>query len=240
MRKQYLYSHAALYLEGRVQDRILRPSCTRVGGKTSLFVRQRHAKNRVDEPLPSTNFLSSLNTRVYLMNNRCVLWSLCEHMHIGYKYMYIRMDYHIKQLPLHCRVCGHRVIKRKSKKEIYECKAFAADLQLAFSINTLTDNPQVHPEHFCKSCHLSMTRGISARAEGVHHRCALTRFVWEVHANEGCKVHVYAFMQHNQYTESYHRCVSISKSVQEVISGSIQLAEVVNQDSHLICSLHIF
>ena len=132
MRKQCLYSHAALYLEERVQDRILRPSCTRVGGKTSLFVRQRHAKNRVDEPLPSTNFLSSLNTRVYLMNNRCVLWSLCDHMHIGYKYMYIRMNYHIKQLPLHCRVCGHRVIKRKSKKEIYECKAFAADLQLAF------------------------------------------------------------------------------------------------------------
>ena len=193
MRKQCLYSHAALYLEGRVQDPILRPSCTRVGGKTSLFVRQRHAKNRVDEPLPSTNFLSSLNTRVYLMNNRCVLWSLCEHMHIGYKYMYIRMDYHIKQLPLHCRVCGHRVIKRKSKKEIYECKAFAADLQLAFSINTLTDNPQVHPEHFCKCCHLSMTRGISARAEGVHHRCALTPFVWEVHANEGCKVHGICF-----------------------------------------------
>ena len=87
---------------------------------------------------------------------------------------------------------------------------------------------------------IAMTRGISARAEGVHHRCALTPFVWEVHANEGCKVHVYAFMQHNQYTESYHRCVSISKSVQEVMSGSIQLAEVVNQDSHLICSLHIF
>ena len=96
------------------------------------------------------------------------------------------------------------MIKRKSKNEIYECKAFAADLQLAFSINTLTDNPQVHPEHFCKCCHLSMTRDISARAEGVHHRCALTPFVWEVHANEGCKVHVYAFMQHNQYTESYH------------------------------------
>ncbi|KAL5478035.1 hypothetical protein EMCRGX_G024910 [Ephydatia muelleri] len=117
----------------------------------------------------------------------------------GYKYMYIRMDYHIKQLPLHCRVCGHRVIKRKSKKEIYECKAFAADLQLAFSINTLTDNPQVHPEHFCKSCHLSMTRGISARAEGVHHRCALTPFVWEVHANEGCKIAPPPIFSHEPY-----------------------------------------
>ena len=134
MRKQCLYSHAALYLEGRVQDPILRPSCTRVGGKTSLFVRQRHAKNRVDEPLPSTNFLSSLNTRsrVYLMNNRCVLWSLCEHMHIGYKYMYIRMDYHIKQLPLHCRVCGHRVIKRKAKRRSMNAKHLQLICSLLF------------------------------------------------------------------------------------------------------------
>jgi hypothetical protein len=98
------------------------------------------------------------------------------------------MDYHTKQLLLHCRVCGHRVVKKTSKKQTYECKAFAAPLQIAFSINTLADNPQVHPEHFCHCCHNSMQRVISARAEGVHHRCALTPFVWEVHANEGCKV----------------------------------------------------
>ena len=51
------------------------------------------------------------------MNNRCVLWSLCEHMHIGYKYMYIRMDYHIKQLPLHCRVCGHMQGDKEEKQK---------------------------------------------------------------------------------------------------------------------------
>ena len=57
------------------------------------------------------------------------------------------MDYHQKQLPLHCRVCGQRLVKR-GKKEWYECKAFAADLHIAFTINTLTDNPQVHPATF--------------------------------------------------------------------------------------------
>ena len=36
-------------------------------------------------------------------------------------------------------------------------------------------------------------------------------------------------MQHHQYTKSYHRC----EQVQEVMSGSIQMAEVVNQASHM-------
>ena len=47
MRKQCLHRHEALLLEGRVQDRILWPSCTTVGGKTSLFINQRHAKKEV-------------------------------------------------------------------------------------------------------------------------------------------------------------------------------------------------
>ena len=87
MRKQCLHRHAALILEGRVQDPILWPSCTTVGSKTSLFVSQRHAKKRSDEPLLSPNFLSPEKTLVYLMNNRCMLWSLREHvyMNIGYK-----------------------------------------------------------------------------------------------------------------------------------------------------------
>ena len=44
-------------------------------------------------------------------------------------------------------------------------------------------------------------------------------------------LHVTAFMQHYQY-KSYHRCVSISVSMQKVQLGSIQLAEVVNLASH--------
>ena len=97
------------------------------------------------------------------------------------------MDYHQKQLPLHCRVCGQRLVKRK---EWYECKAFAADLHIAFPLTPLTDDPQVHPEHFCHCCHHSMQRVISARAGGVHHRCALTPFVWAVHTNEGWTISI--------------------------------------------------
>ena len=117
------------------------------------------------------------------------------------------MDYHTKQLLLHCRVCGHRVMKRKSKRQTYECKAFAAHLQIAFSINTLTDNPQVHPERFCLCCHHSMQRVISARAEGVHHRCLVTPFVWEVHTNEGCTV---------KYSTCFYATLSVCKIIPQV------------------------
>ena len=72
---------------GRVQDPILRFSCTRVRGKTSGFVSERHASTRFDGPHPAPNFLSSGNPEVYLMNNLCMLWSLLEdvYMNIGYR-----------------------------------------------------------------------------------------------------------------------------------------------------------
>ena len=124
------------------------------------------------------------------------------------------MNYHIKQLPLHCRVCGQRLMTRKHKKEIHECKAFAADLQIAFAINTNTDNAQVYPDHQCQG-----------RRYGKHIPMKGVRYIQ----------HVYAFMQHHQYTKSYHRCVSISVSMQKVQLGSIQLAEVVNLASHRTC-----
>ena len=86
------------------------------------------------------------------------------------------MDYHQKQLLLHCRVCGKRPLvkrkqkkkKKKKKKECYECKAFAAEPDIAFNINTHTDNAQLHPERFSHCCHHSMQIFISTRAEGVH------------------------------------------------------------------------
>ena len=112
------------------------------------------------------------------MNNRCML-------------RVTGMDYHTKQLPLHCRVCGKRLMKSGQKKSTYECKGFADDLLTAFAINTSTDIAHMHPERFCECCHLSMRRIICARAEKVHHKCTLTPFEWEEHRNEGCKVHIY-------------------------------------------------
>ena len=72
---------------------------------------------------------------MYLMNNLCMLWSL--------------LDIFRKGLPPETAAAALQSVWAKAgeeggKKECYECKAFAADLHIAFTIKTLTDNPQVH------------------------------------------------------------------------------------------------
>ena len=91
MRKQCLDRHAALILEGRVQDPILQPSCTKSGGKTSLFVRPRHAKNRIDEPLLSPNkctlnILPSFNAELSVPGQKeCTIGVHRHHLYGKYK-----------------------------------------------------------------------------------------------------------------------------------------------------------
>ncbi|KAL5463678.1 hypothetical protein EMCRGX_G032597 [Ephydatia muelleri] len=99
------------------------------------------------------------------------------------------MDYHNQQVPIHCRVCGQRLTKYRAKKSIsYECKAFSAELKIAFDINTSGDDVNIHPEMFCIHCKLSMQRTICAITKGVHHKCAVILFEWEKHTDQECKV----------------------------------------------------
>ena len=101
----------------------------------------------------------------------------------------IGMDYHNQQVPIHCRVCWQRLTKYRAKKSIsYECKAFSAELKIAFDINTSGDDVNIHPEMFCIHCKLSMQRTICAITKGVHHKCAVILFEWEKHTDQECKV----------------------------------------------------
>ena len=153
------------------------------------------------------------------MNNRCML-------------RVTGMDYHTKQLPLPCRVCGIRLMKSGQKKSTYECKGFTGDLLTAFAINSSTDIAHMRPERFCECCHLSMRRIICARAEKVHHKCTLTPFEWEEHRNEGCKVHIYYIPLEFTHVPSYaiHRCAELLQK--EVTPESSLLAEDINRASH--------
>ncbi|KAL5487179.1 hypothetical protein EMCRGX_G019751 [Ephydatia muelleri] len=55
------------------------------------------------------------------------------------------MDYHNQQVPIHCRVCGQRLTKYRAKKSIsYECKAFSAELKIAFDMDTSGDDVNIH------------------------------------------------------------------------------------------------
>ena len=103
--------------------------------------------------------------------------------------MTIGMDYHNQQVPIHCRVCGQRLMKYRAKKSIsYECKVFSAELKIAFDIDTSGDDVNIHLEMFCKQCQLSMQRTISAIEKGVHYKCAVTVFEWLKHTDQQCKV----------------------------------------------------
>eukprot|EP00731_Ephydatia_muelleri_P000260 Em0001g260a len=57
------------------------------------------------------------------------------------------MHYHNQQVPIHYRVCGQRITKYRAKKR--ECKAFSAELKIAFDIDTSGDDVNIHPEMFC-------------------------------------------------------------------------------------------
>ena len=80
--------------------------------------------------------------------------------------MIIGMDYHNQQVPIHCRVCGQRLTKYRAKKSIsYECKAFSAELKIAFDINTSGDDVNIHPEMFCMHC-----EALTAENHLCHHK----------------------------------------------------------------------
>ena len=63
----------------------------------------------------------------------------------------------------------------------------ADNLQIAFSINTSTDDISIHPERFCICCKHSMQRTIHALTEGY-----ITGVLQsQKHNNEECKVHIH-------------------------------------------------
>ena len=115
------------------------------------------------------------------MNNRYI-FQLQAHVHD------YRMDYHI-QLAIHCRVCGQRLKKCKQKTvSSFQCKVFAANLHIAFGVDTSGDNVHIHPVSFCSCCERSMHRAITAKTEVVHHRCSVKLFRWKMHSDQECKV----------------------------------------------------
>ena len=83
---------------------------------------------------------------------------------------------------------------RKHKQTAsYDCKTFADNLQIAFSINTsllMISAYILNVSVSAASIH-SLQRTIRALTEGVHHSCAVISFQWQKHTNEECKVHIH-------------------------------------------------
>eukprot|EP00731_Ephydatia_muelleri_P003813 Em0001g3813a len=77
--------------------------------------------------------------------------SICEDIfkpikqHVLWRIKYPRAT--TNKFPYIIRVCGQRITKYGAKKR--ECKAFSAELKIAFDIDTSGDGVNIHPEMFC-------------------------------------------------------------------------------------------
>ena len=61
-------------------------------------------------------------------------------------------DFHLEALLKLCRICGHMVYSRKSKRKLGNCSAFEGKILTLFNINIRSDLPDIHPKLACTSC----------------------------------------------------------------------------------------
>ena len=98
---------------------------------------------------------------------------------------------------------GQWLTKYRAKKFIsYECKAFSAELKIAFDIDTSGDDVNIHPEMLCMHCKLSMQRTICAITNGVHHKCSVILFEWLKHTDQECKVNSTQLLSKSEHMTS--------------------------------------
>lgn len=80
-----------------------------------------------------------------------------------------------------CRVCG-RMLRTKSVKTVYSCKAYFSELQSTFRIVGF-DDPNTHPEHFCHACKVVIDKS----KIGYNHRTTVFKG-WRAHTEDNCEV----------------------------------------------------
>lgn len=107
------------------------------------------------------------------------------------------MDFHQSQLAKHCRVCGRRLSKARSRAIVYDCSAHQPGLFTSFGVNLGDDDADTHPPKFCNPCYLTMKRDLKARAEGTRYLHEVNPFTWIKHG-PGCQVRGFTFRTRNE------------------------------------------
>ena len=98
------------------------------------------------------------------------------------------MEDHVKYLEDHCRVCGEKLQKAKSRVTSFSCIGHKAGLQTAFDIDVTHDNKQVHPPHFCNSCNRKMNRVCMSKVQVLPYKPTIKVYEWTPHASSACSV----------------------------------------------------
>jgi len=70
-------------------------------------------------------------------------------------------------LDQHCRVCGGRLQKAKSRKTYYDCTHYKEELRTTFLIDVRGDSSDIHPKSFCGSCYAVIRRHSEAVLKGL-------------------------------------------------------------------------
>ena len=106
-----------------------------------------------------------------------------------------RMDeehiWHTKQLAKHCRVCGQRLQRAKTKTKtssIFSCMERKEELQVTFGITVNDDDNMIHPTRFCSSCYLKTKRRSLAIEKSQPYDPVISVYVWIPHVTVTCKV----------------------------------------------------
>ena len=95
------------------------------------------------------------------------------------------MEFHQLELRKHCRVCGKRLCKAKSKATVYPCSKHPNLLLKCFGIDVSQDDPTIHPLSFCN---LLLDYGTKAAADGVHYSNSVQSMEWSSHVDSECGV----------------------------------------------------
>lgn len=98
------------------------------------------------------------------------------------------MESHLVQLSKHCRVCGKKLCKAKSKATVYPCKDHPNSLLKCFGVDISRDEPTIHPPKFCNPCFAVTKRFAKATADGVHYSHSVQCMEWSSHTEDTCMV----------------------------------------------------
>ena len=98
------------------------------------------------------------------------------------------MEFHQLELRKHCRVCGKRLCKAKSKATVDPCSKHPNLLLKCFGIDVSQDDPTVHPLSFCNPCYAVTRRWTKVAADGVHYSNSVQSMEWSSHVGSECGV----------------------------------------------------
>ncbi len=96
-------------------------------------------------------------------------------------------QFHHHQLAKHCRICGSRQQKPKSKVTTYDCTGYREELLQVFQVDTSSDTEDTHPTQFCHCGYCAMWRAMTARAKGAPYTTSVITYEWQQHSSD-CRV----------------------------------------------------